>query len=173
MKRAWLVLLMAACGPATGGPAMPVDTFVAFAADFSGYPRWESYALKSTQVQGEVHSTGERHVYLSRRPPAGSTAFPVGTLIVKALPGAGRVFAMVKRGGAYNTQGYDGGIGAPGWEWFELQHVNLDEVVLVWRGYGPPAGEGYGGDPNGCNGCHVAARENDYVQSPGLQLRGW
>lgn len=147
-----------------GGPDGPRETFVAFASDFAGYPRWEAHALESTAVPGDVHSTGRRTIYLSRRPPKGSTAFPVGTLIVKALPGVGRAFARVKRGGGYN------GSGAADWEWFELQHVTLDEVTLVWRGVGPPSGEGYGGDPNGCNSCHATSAANDYVAAPDLRL---
>ena len=71
----------------------------------------------------------------------------------------------MKRGGGYNEAG------AKGWEWFELQHVTLDEVTFVWRGVGPPSTEaGYGGDPNGCNNCHAAAEANDWVAAPDLKL---
>lgn len=159
------VLMLCACGPAEPAPAP--DTFLAFAKDFSGYTRWESHGLASAPVQGEVHASGERVVYLNQRPATGVTAFPVGTIIVKALPGVGRVFARVKRGGGYNPAG------AAGWEWFELQHVAADEVTLVWRGVGPPTGEGYGGDPNGCNSCHLQFSANDSVASGDLQLSGF
>lgn len=159
-----LLLLCCACGgPLEAGPSEPVDSFIAFPSDFARYTRWASTSLQSDQVQGEVHQTGQRTVYVSRRPPRGSREFPVGTMLVKALPGAGRVFARVKRGGGYNA-------GAPGWEWFELQHKNADEVVFVWRGFGPPEGEGYGGDPNGCNVCHSAFAQNDFVATPGFRL---
>ena len=157
------MLVLAGCGPVQGGPEGPLDTFIAFASDFEGYTRWESFSLQSTAVPNDVHATGRRTLYLSRRPPKGSTAFPVGTLMVKALPGVGRAFARVKRGGGYNP-------GAPGWEWFELQHVTLDEVIFVWRGVGPPSGEGYGGDPDGCNTCHSTAPQNDTVLAPDLRL---
>lgn len=145
---------------------MPVDHFIAFAKDFDGYPSWEAHRLESNIAPNDVHAGGERTLYLSRRPPHGSTEFPVGTLIVKAVPGVGRVFARVKRGGGYNTDN-------PGWEWFELQHTTPDSVIIVWRGVGPPSGEGYGGDPAGCNGCHAGFADNDYVGAPDLKLSGF
>ena len=44
-------------------------------------------------------------------------------------------------------------------------------LAIRWNGWGPPAGEMYGGDAGGaCNGCHTAAAGNDYVLSPGLVL---
>lgn len=164
MRWAALSLVLVGCGPALGGPSGPVDTFVAFAADFSGYRHWEKQELLSGELQGDVHSTGQRTLYLSRRPPRGSRVWPAGTLLVKAVPGSGRVFAQVKRGGDFNAPA------APGWEWFELQHTTAEDVTVVWRGFGPPTGEGYGGDPNGCNVCHGLAAANDYVAAPGLRL---
>lgn len=171
--RAPVMLLVVACGPVVAGPAEPLDTFLAFPSDFSGYTRWEAHALESTEVLGEVHSTGQRTLYLSRRPAAGSSEFPVGTMIVKALPGVGRVFARVKRGGGYNPDQLAAGAtiaGALNWEWFELQHVSAQDVMFVWRGVGPPSGEGYGGDPNGCNSCHSTSKANDFVSAPDLKL---
>lgn len=41
---------------------------------------------------------------------------------------------------------------------------------LLWRGVGPPNGDTYGGDMNGCNLCHAACAANDYVSSPLLRL---
>jgi len=162
------LLFLAACGrkPVEGGPTTPVDHYIAFAKDFDGYPSWEAHKLESNIEPNDVHAGGERTLYLSRRPPSGSTRFPVGTLIVKALPGVGRVFARVKRGGDYNSDN-------PGWEWFELQHTGPETVIIVWRGIGPPSGEGYGGDPNGCNGCHAGFADNDYVGAPDLALSGF
>ena len=32
-------------------------------------------------------------------------------------------------------------------------------------------GEGCGGDPNGCNVCHSAFADNDYVATPGFRLQ--
>jgi hypothetical protein len=38
---------------------------------------------------------------------------------------------------------------------------------------GPPADEGYGGDPNtGCNDCH-SSDKNDSVLAPALDLRSF
>ena len=91
-----------------------------------------------------------------------------GTIIVKE-PSDGdlttrQIFAMVKRGGDFNPTG------AVNWEWFELQNVDSATVQIVWRGFGPPAGETYGGNPAFCNGCHVIAADNDDVWSSALQL---
>jgi hypothetical protein len=178
MRAAWLSALagLCACGPVEGGPADAGQTFLAFPTDFKGYAQWESFSLTSTPVAGSPHTTGERVLYLSRRPPRGATEFPVGTIIVKSMPPEAKVFAMVKRGGGYNPdQNTATGFvaGALGWEWFELDPQPSGDVAFVWRGVGPPSGEGYGGDPNGCNSCHVASRANDFVQSGVLNLQGF
>jgi hypothetical protein len=167
VRLAAALLVLCACGPpyTEGGPEGHLETFIAFPKDFSGYRHWESFTVQSAPLEGEVHASGDRTMYLSRKPEHGSTEFPVGTLIVKTLPGAGRVFAQVKRGGGFNAAG------AAGWEWFELQHTTLDDVSIVWRGVGPPTGEGYGGDPNGCNSCHMLSKTNDCVASEDLQLQ--
>jgi hypothetical protein len=150
----------------TTGARVP---FVAFAGDFTGFRRWKSVPATSTTPPASVHTSGPRTVYIDREPPAGATSFPTGTIIVKEFEGAAlgdrTVFAMVKRGGDYNAAG------ARGWEWFELQNLDDEKVSILWRGVGPPAGEKYGGDPNGgCNGCHGAAKANDSVQTSGLAL---
>jgi hypothetical protein len=67
----------------------------------------------------------------------------------------------VKRGGDFNAAG------AKNWEYFELQE---NPVKYIWRGLGPPLGDTYGGDPNGCNNCHEQCAANDYICSPKLQL---
>jgi hypothetical protein len=154
-------LALAACG----GPPdeQGGETFLAFPTHFRDYQQWESFEIQSPVVEGAVHVSGARTVYLNQRPAAGATAFPVGTIIVKHS--ADRVFARVKRGGGYNA-------GAPGWEWFELQPGGGGVVTISWRGVGPPTGEGYGGDPNGCNSCHAASKTNDYVSAEALSLSG-
>src|SRR4051812_7177993 len=96
------------CGPPD--PAAGGETFLAFPSDFKSYRSWESHQLQSAPVEGQVHAAGDRTVYLNRRPAAHADAFPVGTLIVKEVPGAQKVFAMAKRGGGYNRGG------AEGWE---------------------------------------------------------
>ena len=149
-----------------GGP------FLAFAKDFEGFRTWTSTPAGSATEPASTHTTGPRTVYVNREPKSGSAAFPVGTVIVKESadgPIESRtVFAMVKRGGGYNQDG------AEDWEWFELLNRDDKTVSIVWRGVGPPVGEKYGGDPNGgCNGCHATSRNNDFVQTTGLQLDGF
>lgn len=155
------------CGsstPATSPDGQPA-TFIAFAKDFSRFRTWTSHAIDSAVAAGSTHVSGPRTMYLNQPPPADATEYPVGTLIVKETAADGKLFARCKRGGNFNATG------AVGWEWFELQETAAKEVVIRWHGFGPPAGEMYGGDAmGGCNGCHTAARANDYVLSPWLTL---
>lgn len=160
-----------ACVDISGRPESEENTgtFVAVQRDFEDFRSWESFDLGTGPIEG--HPAGKRVVYLRERPPPGASEFPVGTLIVKAtaaeLPPQGWVIhAMAKRGGEYNRAG------ARGWEWFELQ-INDDDIpVLVWRGTGPPVGEGYGPGGTECNDCHMAAKDRDYVMSDALSLEG-
>lgn len=173
-----VVALAAACGDASdaaraasaGSDATdpgPDGTFIAFTPAFEGWRSWEKFPVSDEAAQGPSHLAGPRTEYLNKRPPKGSTSFPVGTIIVKELEvgdlGDRKVFAMVKRGGTYNAAS------APGWEWFEL-HNQPDGSMgsIVWRGFGPPAGEQYGGDKSGCASCH--AMGNDFVQGAALAL---
>ena len=162
------VMLMACSGGATpvaGDGGIP--TFIALAGDFDGFEAWQRYDL-GHQEAGGVHVAGERSIFLSRAPPHGVEAFPVGTMVVKVVHGqadAGvgdQVFAMAKRGGTFNGDGH-------AWEWFELD-LSATPPVLVWRGALPPERKGYGGGAGGaCNGCHSAS-SNDLVLTPALLL---
>jgi len=157
---------VAACG-SSGGDAPPDDanTFLAFASTFQDYRSWESFTLSSDAIANSPHTSGQRVVYLKPRPPHGATSFPLATVIVKEFADQAKIFAMVKRGGDFNATG------AHGWEWFELTRADSGAVAISWRGVGPPAGEQYGGDPNGgCNGCHGTAQSNDYVKDAPLTL---
>ena len=146
------------------------STFIAFAKDFQPFRDWESLPAEPfSEAPTSTHTSGPRTVYINKMPPAGATEFPVGTIIVKEAetdPASERaVFAMVKRGGTFNSKG------AANWEWFELQNLDSGAENIVWRGVGPPVGEKYGGDPNGgCNGCHGAATDNDFVLDKNLRL---
>ena len=158
------VLLLCGCG---AGPISASSGAPAFARDFQGFESWESFALPGTNADvldgGSVHTGGARTLYLKERPPKGSSEFPIGTVIVKA--GTFNTFAMHKRGGTYNTKG------ARGWEWVELEKTNDGQIVIVWQGLGPPAGERYGDIDVTCNDCHSAAIENDSVLAAQIQLR--
>jgi len=160
-----------ACTSADGsapdaGPAM----FIAVRSDFQAYASWSSFYLGTVPPPDAPDLAGPRTVYINRMPPAGAKAFPVGTIIVKVIepqsaPQTWQMFAMVKRGG-------DFGAGAPGWEWFGLSIDAQNNVAIDWRGEGPPPDGSYGGFGTslGCVVCHAAARGNDYVQTPALQL---
>jgi hypothetical protein len=158
-----------ACGSSSDSAdqdAGPV--FVATTGAFASYHTWQSWSFTGQAITGSPHTSGPRTVYLNQAPPHGSTAFPVGTIIVKDLgPGpatADTTFAMVKRGGGFNEDG------ATNWEWFELQNNADGSVTILWRGAEPPAGQSYSGDPTACNTCHGTAKTDDFVQSPPLQL---
>lgn len=170
------VLIIAALAPITGcgGDGDSVEeepaVFIAFEREFQDYHRWTSYAMTDGADQGLAHLAGMRTVYVNRLPHKGAATFPVGTIVVKELGASAvaerSVFAMVKRGGGFNTEG------ALGWEWFELHNQSDGTVTILWRGVGPPDGEKYGGDPaaGGCNECHGTALMNDFVRSVPLQL---
>jgi hypothetical protein len=175
MKRISLLLglLLAACAPVESSPGtepLPTgDTFFPVASSFKGFRTWEAFPMPPGE-NGTIHTAGARTTYINHLPKTGSDSFPVGTIIVKesdSEPLVDRqVFARVKRGGGYNAQG------ANGWEWIELKNVDDMVSTIIWRGVGPPVGEKYGGDPNGgCNGCHGAALDNDFVLSPPLSLK--
>jgi hypothetical protein len=161
-----------ACGAKKRVPPPPLPTrapFIALERDLQGFRDWEIVELTDRKAQGITHVAGRRREYVNHRPPAGATSFPVGTMFVKELmegADAGhQLFAMVKRGGDYNSRG------APGWEWFELRPRDDGSIGIVWRGINAPVGEDYGGDPSGgCNTCHGLSRSNDYVKSPEVRL---
>ena len=154
-----------AAGAAGGDPG---PAFIAFTDSFKDFMTWPSFYL------GEVPPTvnempGPRTIYINKLPPKGSTTFPVGTVIVKAIqigdPKTWQIFAMAKRGADFNA------LGAVGWEWFELS-LKFDALNILWRGNAPPSGMGYGGGVSGgvCNTCHGGAKANDFVQNSFLQL---
>jgi len=156
---------VAGCGAAPGPSDGERFPFIAFGADFVGFRAWPSLSMESAVADGSTHVSGARTVYVNALPPPGAAAFPPGTIIVKETQADGKLFARVKRGGGYNTTG------AVDWEWFEIEETSGGAIVVIWHGVGPPAGEMYGGDPNGgCNSCHKAAVSNDFVLSPALKL---
>jgi hypothetical protein len=171
MKRPLVIVLTIVIGAAvacactsiqdTDAPAS--STFIAFTTDFASFRSWPSYHSDGpAEGTVPVDVLGPRTQYLSQLPGVGATAFPVGTMIVEARAN-GKFFAGAKRGGGFNAPG------ARDWEWFELAE-DAGAVSIIWRGVGPPSGDTYGGDPDGCNLCHKACAANDYVCSPVLQI---
>jgi hypothetical protein len=139
-----------------------------FNSSFAGYHSWSSDSFEGAAIASSPHTSGPRREYINEKPAHGSTSFPVGTIIVKEIgaPPASQdsVFAMVKVGCDYNSQG------AVNWEWFELQVDTQNNASILWSGSAPPPGMTYGGTQSSCNDCHVEAKSNDYVQSMALQL---
>jgi hypothetical protein len=157
---------LVACSANADAPTEPT-TFIAFGEDFANYRTWPSFEIMVDAAPGNDHLVGPRRVFYNRRPAAGATSFPIGTIFVKEsgngdLP-TRHVFAMVKRGGDFNASG------AKGWEWFELVNDTSGHVLMLWRGEGPPNGDAYGsGTTGGCNACHGGTPKTDYVFSPEL-----
>ena len=142
--------------------------YLAFAADFQGVRKWTHFDITMSDDAGAPHPELTLTEYINKLPPHGATTFPQRTIIVKEGhdPAITTYFAMVKRGGNYNSTG------PVGWEWFELTDAaaNSDRVRIIWHGLGPPKGEMYGGDPNGgCNQCHTPDK-NDSVLADALNL---
>lgn len=163
MMRALLVpLVLAACGssPATSDAS---DAFIAFNPTFAPFRTWPMYSDDLLDPGNTLPAgvAGPRDQFINMLPPTGSTEFPIGTVIVEVRTDSGKIFASVKRGGNFNAAG------DKNWEYFELQE---NPVKYLWRGLGPPLGDTYGGDPNGCNQCHSQCAANDFVCSPKLQL---
>jgi hypothetical protein len=150
-----------------GQDVTPGPVFQAYARDFQGFEKWPSETFDDPNAAGATHVAGIRTIYLNQAPPADAPEFPLGTIIVKQTSD-GKIFAQVKRGGGYNLKG------AKNWEWFEIAKNAAGVVYIQWGATFPPAGEAYGGDPNGCNSCHMLgdALTNDYVIAPGLSLKG-
>lgn len=148
------------------------STFIAFTPAFQDFRSWTSF--HSDGPPADAYPTrpdvlGPRTQYINHVPEHGATEFPVGTIIVEARENSTmRIFASVKRGGQFNATG------AVNWEYFELTEAagSGSPVSMTWRGVGPPLGDTYGGDPNGCNSCHtVCGATNDFICSAKLQLK--
>lgn len=158
-----LAALLAGCGqPAAHTPAQD-GTFIALKREFADFTTWEPFPVQEQVDGGNVHLSGARTVYLKARPPAGSTTWPTGTVIVKKMddmavdPATGEpppLFAMVKRGGSFNASG------AVGWEWFGLVMGTDGQPLIEWRGLGPPSNETYGASQATCNACHAGAGDD-------------
>jgi hypothetical protein len=159
--------ILAACGQGGGGrtvtdgDAGPQAQFVALQGDFACYRTWESADGGTMAIDGlAIALPAQRTIYANFLPPAGSTAFPEGTILVKETAGA-QTFAMAKRGGGFNPSVDD-------WEWFELTVAPTSpptacKPVINWRGTAPPVGTVYGGQFTQCSGCHAMAADNDNV----------
>jgi hypothetical protein len=142
---------------------------LAFASHFQNYRQWESFLTGEDPIDGSPHVAGRHTVYLNKRPPHGSTSFPVLTIMVKEIktddPAKTEIVARAKRAGTYNSAG------AVGWEWFELAPVGENGVSIVWRNVSPPVGsDSYLGDlKGGCNACHHGDDTQSILSAP-LQL---
>jgi hypothetical protein len=142
---------------------------IAFAPSFDDFHSWASApAAGPDGTTDGLHGAAPMRIYYNAAPPRGASAFPLCTIIVKETEEADvtkrTVFAMVKRGGEFNSPG------AVGWEWFSLQNATDGSVNVLWRTT-PLTTDTYRNQPIGdCNGCHGAAKPNDYVWDTALQL---
>jgi hypothetical protein len=170
---------IAAClagGCADEAPTLPEgDTFIALSRDFDGFTEWNRFAVAGEAIPTDA-APGPAVVYARTLPPPGVARFPIGTILIKTIepedPTLWTIHAMVKRSQTFNPEG------AIGWEYFELALTPDEEIVILWRGEGPPSGHGYGsvGEPTTiplvCNDCHAPAWTNDGVLTPVIRLLG-
>lgn len=168
MRAVCLILttcVLTACGGRPLDDAGKSDAgppFVATQGDFTGFTSWESFD-GGTNARDTLDG-GQRTIYLNHRPPHGSEAFPLGTIIVKTTDGA-QTFAMAKRGGGFNPVAGD-------WEWFELSPSPDGTAQIIWRGTGPPSAQTYGDTTAiACDVCHYQeGYQNDDVAGGALLL---
>jgi hypothetical protein len=167
-----LGVALAACPPPDNATVDAPTVFIAYTDTFQPFRTWTSFHSDgpgSAEYPNNPGVVGPRTQYINKLPPTGSTQFPVGTVIVEARENAAmNIFASVKRGAGFNAGG------STGWEYFELTEASGpgSTVTMTWRGVGPPLGDTYGGDPNGCNSCHtMCGSGNDFICSPKLQLK--
>jgi hypothetical protein len=162
---ATLPMLAAACGAppaASAGLDGGDSTFVAVQGDFSDFESWVAFD-GGTAPADNIPVQSQRMIYVNELPPPDAASFPVGTILVKTIAGA-QTFAMVKRGGGFNTDG------AVGWEWLELVTAPDGQPLISWRGAAPPANTYSSTPAMTCNACHMLCRSNDYVCGAGPQL---
>jgi hypothetical protein len=158
-----VLALSASCAPPRREVA-PGAGFVAVARDFEDFRDWPFLELSPTSLTAS-HPSAPRRLFFNAVPEDDAAPFPVGAILVKAViegdPTTWEIHAMVKRGGEYNADG------AVGWEFFDLAIDASDEVIVRWRGEGPPPGAaGYPGSTTGegaCNSCHGLFPDRDYV----------
>ena len=163
------VVAASGCGKKAEPVRLPKPApFIAFERDFQDFRAWTEVVMPRLEAQGVTHKLGKAREFINARPGSDTTAFPVGTIIVKEVTDDEKktqLFAMVKRGSDYNRSG------AHGWEWFELRERADESLAIVWRGINAPNGEDYAGDPvGGCNLCHELAKKNDFVKTTTLAL---
>jgi hypothetical protein len=155
-----LLVGAAACSEGNHGADAGV-TFIALERDFTGYQSWLSMSLPHQELADITEPMGPRFGFLNRRPPAGASEYPVGTIIVKEIrdqadPLTWPRFAMAKRALDYNSGG------AVGWEFFLLRIDANGAPYITSRGLAPNVdgfdggGDSYtpGGAAGGCNICH-------------------
>jgi hypothetical protein len=145
------------------GCAQPGE-FIALTRDFDGWEDWDFVEVTPEAEPDAPHPPVPRTVYSNVRSPRRGP-WDVGSILVKVHeededPGAWTVFAMAKRGGAYNAEGL------AGWEWFDLTIGDSGRLLVEWRGSGPPTGSQYGPGTGqaDCNTCHaLAARDGVFT----------
>ncbi|MCB9597253.1 MAG: hypothetical protein H6719_31300 [Sandaracinaceae bacterium] len=174
-----VLLLLAGCDGGTTPPpsgtlpdAGPGGVYIALTRDFEDFRDWQSFAIEDPTAPA-AHPPGPSRVYINAMPPEGLRRFPVGTILVKTIengaPQDWAIHAFVKRGG-------DFGEGLVGWELFELRFDEDERPIILWRGAGPPSGQGYLAPVDGgsvelvCRDCHAAGWQNDSVLNPFTRL---
>ncbi|HEX4456565.1 MAG TPA: hypothetical protein VIA18_01265 [Polyangia bacterium] len=117
------VVASSSCGGGHGGGSdmtSPVPEFIVQDSDVAGFTSWYSQPFVADPLSDIVYPPGSRVGFINHLAPAGATAYPLGTIIIKAIenstdPTTWELFGMSKRGGDYNAAG------AVGWDFMLLR----------------------------------------------------
>lgn len=142
------ILLLSACESEKGVDApnpTPQAEYVATDADFENFRNWTvvKQLSKALSEDGRAHTDAARTIWIKQATATRSQngQYPNGTIFVKEVQGGYGIVAMVKRGGAFNSN-------HNGWEWFRLDTAGK----ISSRN-----------SSNLCNSCHAQVKDLDYA----------
>ena len=112
-----------ACGGGGATIPTPVAQFQAQDSDVADFPSWHSQPFIADPLADIVYPPGSRVGFINHAAAPGTTSYPIGTIIIKAIendnvPAHWELFGMSKRGGDYNAAG------AIGWDFLLIRYEN-------------------------------------------------
>lgn len=111
------VVASSSCGGGGAAKSPPVQQFIIQDSDIADFTSWYSQPFVADPSADIVYPPGSRVGFINHVAAPGTTSYPVGTIIIKAIenskdPTTWEMFGMSKRGGDYNAAG------AVGWDFF-------------------------------------------------------
>ncbi len=140
------ILVLSACESEQAVPdPTPQVEYAATDADFENFRNWTvvKQLSKALSEDGRAHTDAARTIWIKQANATRSQngQYPNGTILVKEVQGGYGIVAMVKRGGAFNSN-------HNGWEWFRLDTAGK----ITSRN-----------SSNVCNNCHAQVKDLDYA----------